>query len=417
MKKLTYGAAFCGVISLSLFLLHSCVKDNYKHTYTVYVPVFEKLGDARAAVQSQAPQTLQNTGKIYIKDNWIFINERDKGIHIIDNSNPSHPLNAGFLNIPGNRDMAVKGNILYADLHCDLAVLDITDPLHAVVKKFLTNVDPSRLYNYTATTNVDSIQVVSAYVAKDTVVTTDMYKSWGGCTSCGVMFNSQVATATSATGTGGSMQRFTIVNNYLYTVSTNIVNVVDVSTAGNPVLAQKKYMASGLESIYPFQGKLFIGSATGMVVLDISNDPANPQQAVWVSHWCSGDPVIADDHYAYVTLHAASACRATINELEIYDTGNPSSLALVKTYPFAGPQGLAKDGNLLFICDGTDGVQVLDATDVRNLRLLHHITGMDAHDVILDNGRAFVIAKGKLLQYDYNGLDNIKLLSQLGTGN
>jgi len=72
-------------------------------------------------------QPIKQLGKIYYKDNLIYVNEYLKGIHIIDNSNPSSPIKIKFIQIPGSKDIAIKGNILYADNVTDLVSLDISD--------------------------------------------------------------------------------------------------------------------------------------------------------------------------------------------------------------------------------------------------------------------------------------------------
>ena len=46
-------------------------------------------------------------GKICVKGNIIFLNDLDKGVHVIDNSNPAQPRKIAFINIPGNEDIAV----------------------------------------------------------------------------------------------------------------------------------------------------------------------------------------------------------------------------------------------------------------------------------------------------------------------
>ncbi len=48
-------------------------------------------------------------------------------MHIIDNQNPADPQNIGFIEIPGNVDIAIKENILYADSYVDLVAIDISD--------------------------------------------------------------------------------------------------------------------------------------------------------------------------------------------------------------------------------------------------------------------------------------------------
>ncbi len=78
-------------------------------------------------IYASEPQPIQYLGKIYYKDQLIFVNERNKGIHILDNSNPMAPLPIHFIHILGNEDIAIKGNILYADNISDLVAIDISD--------------------------------------------------------------------------------------------------------------------------------------------------------------------------------------------------------------------------------------------------------------------------------------------------
>ena len=72
-------------------------------------------------------QPIQNLGKIYYKDNFIFVNERFRGIHIIDNNDPTNPIPVQFIEVLGNEDIAIKGNFLYADNMTDLVVLNISN--------------------------------------------------------------------------------------------------------------------------------------------------------------------------------------------------------------------------------------------------------------------------------------------------
>ena len=91
------------------------------------------------------------------------------------------------------------------------------------------------------------------------------------------------------------------------------------------------------------------------------------------------------------------------NQLDIVKLNNLSNAELVKTYNLTSPQGLSKDGDLLFICDGTDGLKVYDASDVMNLQLIKQFPGLETYDVIANNKIAIVVAKDGLYQYDYSG--------------
>lgn len=75
----------------------------------------------------EAPKAMLSADKIYYKDNYIFICERSKGIHVLDNKDPKNPVQVCFLRIPGSQDVAIKGNILYADNYKDLVSIDISN--------------------------------------------------------------------------------------------------------------------------------------------------------------------------------------------------------------------------------------------------------------------------------------------------
>jgi hypothetical protein len=82
------------------------------------------------------------TGKIYYRTPYIYVNERYKGVHVINNSDPERPVKEGFILAPGCIDMAVKGNILYLDNAVDLVSFDLDG---RQVTKRIRNVFPEPL--------------------------------------------------------------------------------------------------------------------------------------------------------------------------------------------------------------------------------------------------------------------------------
>ena len=172
-------------------------------------------------------------GKITVDGNYIYLSEPYKGIHVIDNSNPSSPKNVSFINIPGNEDMAITGKTLYADAYGDLVTFDISNPVDVVAKNFAANVFPDNaIYSYGpgyvegGNINPDSINVVIGYSTRDTTVDYDpvnVYPLNGGCAGClyaASLSSSSVPAAASTvkTATNGSTARFSIINKFLYTV-------------------------------------------------------------------------------------------------------------------------------------------------------------------------------------------------------
>lgn len=81
------------------------------------------------------PQPIDVLGKIYYKAPYIYVNELNKGIHVMDNSDPADPIPVSFIQIWGSKDIAIKGDILYADNVSDLVALDISELTEIEVTK------------------------------------------------------------------------------------------------------------------------------------------------------------------------------------------------------------------------------------------------------------------------------------------
>ncbi|MCH5683807.1 hypothetical protein LWM68_05750 [Niabella sp. W65] len=82
------------LLALMLLLtVQSCVKDSFKSTryITLYTPVTKTLAEVRSEAKLSLPIPLKNPSKIYVKGNYLLISETWKGIHVIDNTNPSSP--------------------------------------------------------------------------------------------------------------------------------------------------------------------------------------------------------------------------------------------------------------------------------------------------------------------------------------
>ena len=418
MKKRVSFAVTC-ICIIALATLPGCFKDSIQrtYTYTYYKPVYKTTEEVRQNIRSNAPRPIERPGKIFLVGDYIFLNEIDKGVHVIKNTDPSHPIVAAFIDIPGNMDIAVKDNILYADLYTDVVAIDISNPQQAVMKKIVEGVFPHRYYNTAFL--ADTTKVIATWEKRDTTITEDAnVQRWLQedrsffMTYAAVGSNTGTTASVAPYGIGGSMARFTIAKDRLYTVSNTDLDVFNVSTAADPKKVTTRNIGWNIETIYPFMNQLFIGSQSGMYVYNINN-PDNPVQSGQFNHIRSCDPVIADQNFAYVTLRSGTACQGFTNELDILKLNNSNDPSLVKVYQFNNPHGLAKVGATLFICDGSAGVKIYNASDVMNLQEVKHITGIEAYDVIAFNGRALVVAADGLYQYSYADLSNIRLLSKL----
>ena len=399
MKKVFLFAALFFMIGLQ-----SCIKDELKRKVTIFRPVFKTKMEVRNSIVSDVPMDVKNPGKLFYKDGFVFLNELNKGIHIIDIKNPSNPTSVAFVKIPGNVDMAVRGNILYADLYTDLVAIDISNPRAVKLTSVNEGVFPDKMtYGYMA----DPEKIIVDWISVDTVLRDDEFFAWGMRKD--VMMSATSSSSSSsgiANGTGGSMARFALSNDRLYTVDNRNLKVFNTIIPEKPVYV-KEVSAGGwdIETIFPFGNNLFIGSMSGMYIFDISTKD-NPVQLGTFVHARRCDPVISDGKYAYVTLRDGSACRGFENQLDVVDIADLKKPVLVKSYNMTSPHGLSKDGNTLIICDGKDGVKFFDASKASDVKQLAWVKDINAFDVITVNSIAIVSAVDALYLIDYSNPAN-----------
>jgi len=205
--------AFCCLV---FFVLSGCLKDSAKQTYTITRPILAKLSDIRAGIKMEGPSTVSAPRQNVSLRQYHFLNESGKGIHIIDNSNPSNPINKFFLPIPGNYDMAVNGNILYADCFTDLLAFDISNPNQLILKSFISQVFPDKQFQNGF--YIDSGYCAIGWNSKDTSIQiglgTDQILWIGG----GMLFSSSsmaltasfISDKSSSNGKAGSMAKMAI---------------------------------------------------------------------------------------------------------------------------------------------------------------------------------------------------------------
>jgi len=415
------------VISLLLIIFSSC-EDTKVREYTGYAPVYMSYKDLRSSVSEEQGVGLKNPGKIYYKDNYIFIVEELKGIHVYDNSNPASPVKKAFVTIPGVVDVSVSGYIMYADSYVDLVVLDVQDIANirevGRIKDVIPYTVPAAGKDYPMG-NIDKDRgVVVSWELRtirekvDNIVNPYpiyFYKD-AGFRELAFSSNSSPGVSGSGIGIGGSMARFGIKDKVLYIVNSNSLQIFDITSKTSPVKISDLYPGWNVETMFLTQKNMFLGTTTGMVIYDISN-PTSPVSQSFFRHARSCDPVVVDDTLAYVTLRTGTNCGGSQNILDVVNIRNINLPVLVKSYGLTNPHGLGKDGDLLFICDGTAGLKVYDASDPKEIasHLIYSYPDIQAYDVIPVGALLVLIGDNGLYQYSYSNVKNITLLSSILT--
>ncbi|MGE5348880.1 MAG: LVIVD repeat-containing protein [Actinomycetota bacterium] len=420
MKKLIKSAA---LLILMMAALSACGdRTTELITYEANVPVYMPFDEFRASFLKSSPIDISHPGKMYFKDGYLFVNEYGKGIHIIDNSNPANPVKVAFYEIMGNVDMAIKGNILFADSYIDLLAIDITDINNPVEIDRIENVFPEIVpegdlwYPYAMVDKSKGV-IVDWEVKKITEKLEDY--QYGGVIFRGGMdfvMNAEAGVKwTGGSGTGGSMARFMLNEDYLYVIAVPVrLKTVDIKTPAEMEVIDSIDVPRNMETLFRLEENLFVGTTTGMLIFDLVN-PKKPVQISSYDHITACDPVVVDGQYAYVTLRTGNMCNNGQNLLEVIDISSIKNPYLVKSYPMFNPHGLGTDGDLLFICDGSAGLKIYDKSDPLAIitNQVAYYPDFDTYDVIPMNGILMLVGDGGIYQYDYSDPEKIVQISHI----
>jgi hypothetical protein len=413
------GLLLIGAMALSLA---GCLQDECEATRTFiqFEPIYRTEAQLRQEIKTEKPRELKNPGKIYIYGDYLLINEVNEGIHIIDNKDPRSPTNLSFIHIPGNVDMAVRKNMLYADRFIDLITLDISNPVQPTVVNTVQNAFPSLHFD-------PARGHLIGY--REVAVTQDAPCDWqsGWWWQDGRMFvelnavadfskysGGRATGASVSNGVGGSMARFTLADQYLYTVDKSNLRVFDVQNEARPNQVSTTPVGWEIETIFPYNDKLFIGSRSAMFIYDAS-DPTKPVQLSVFQHARACDPVFVEGDLAYVTLRDGTECENFNNQLDIVDVKDLRNPKLLKTHPMHRPHGLSVVDGTVYLCEDDQGLKVLNAKDWNKLDVQSHLKHFQAYDVIALPGvnRAIVVGKDGLYQFDIANPAKLKELSRI----
>jgi hypothetical protein len=387
--------------------LPACISPGCKREYNFvgYKPIYLSYEDLRASFSVEAARKMDKTGKIYYHPPYLFVNEINAGIHILDISNPAAPVVLGFMNIPGNVDIAMSGNTLYADSYIDLLSIDVSDINNITLLDRDEEVFPYRVDGNYSIPIDQTLGVVSGWVQYDTSVTESCEDYQHFYFQDDVVFfsaeSSIASDGLSVNGSkGGSMARFTVSNNYLYCLSTYAMELFDVNVPGNPVYAGNVSMPWEIETIFPYNDYLFIGSTSGIYIYN-NSAPFSPSFVSQFIHATSCDPVVVNGDYAYSTLRSGTTCDGFTNQLDIINISNISNPTLANTYPMFNPHGLGIDEDYLFICDGDAGLKMFELTSPTSTNLIQTVNIEKPLDVITADGLLIVVAENGYHLFDY----------------
>jgi hypothetical protein len=216
-------------------------------------------------------------------------------------------------------------------------------------------------------------------------------------------------------GKGGSMARFAISGDYLYTLNKRDLEVFDISIPSRPLPYTKDRVPFDVETLFSYKEHLYVGAESGVYIYSKPTADKNMERIGQFTHMKSCDPVVVEDDVAYVTLRSGSTCRLQSgeNSLQVLDVRNPVKPKLITTKNMIEPKGLGIDNGTLFVCDGVGGLKVFHTEKGENNETNEttvaitfdrnsSLSQINCYDVIPYNKNLIISNGDDVRQFDYS---------------
>jgi hypothetical protein len=376
--------------------------------YRVNEPVFSSSETFRRSgrITSEA-RPLNACDNICFYDNYLYIADPNKGVHIIDNTHPEHPQAKGYIEIPGCQDLIVRDRQLYAAALVDLVWFDLSDPARPLLQGRAENLFPEALpatnneygYDYDrCRQGIAQGKIVTGWQLKER---RQQSARNGAYSDSDYSLSPVISQSNLINGAASFGSHFSLHDRYLYAIVNNYIHIVDLS-ADRPEKVGENVHVGSVETVLSYRDRLFLGTPSGLLIYSVE-DPQHPVSCSQISHVYGCNPIAVDNDVAYITIRSGNPCGQNTNELLLFDVGNPKQPLKLTSYPMKNPCGLNLRNGRLFLCEEGLKIFQIEAPDKLSAVPLGHYRETRAYNVIPFDDTLFLMADDGLYQYVYSG--------------
>lgn len=411
-------------IFLFVAVVFSACENDLDVTHITYLKgeaIYADLSVIRNTPLKEPVKELINPGKVYVSSDLLLIGEEEKGIHVYDNMNPESPEQMYFINVPGNKEFYVHNNKIFAESLYDVVKIDISDRDRPYIEDRVENVfsTPPTNNNGEAIVGFEFNEVTEKVTTRHN---DPQFRELGKNDPVYIDFNNRIIPRSdlpvSFAGSSGSaiatVNRIAYAKEHLYIIDRNSIYTIEDSDLFE--FKDKSNVTWNMETIYPQDDALFIGTRNSMEILSIVN-PSNPSRLGSFQHARACDPVLPNEDTAYVTIRGGTECGTTVNGLFVVDISILSAARELQNINMESPYGMSIINGQLYVGEGENGLKIFDIDPLGTLELVEHDKSIIAYDVIQHPTRADILLVANpdgFGQYLIT-VDNKKLLSWIAS--
>jgi hypothetical protein len=349
------------------------MRTPFRYAGAIALIAVLSLGAARKSTRACLVEPIS----MYLADSTLYVIDKQVGIHLYRTAVGAAPSYMSTVSMQGVGGVAVSNGIVYANSWESILALRVA-----------------------ANGAVDTVAVVRQSPQYYDYMPEDYYygdhRGWG----CSEPDYAAPEPAPVATGTGSSYAVFAVIDTFLYYVDGSNLIAMSIAAPASPRILTTTYLSWDLETLFPTENYLFVGSTTGMYILNRRPDPTHPTLINVFQHARACDPVVVQDTIAYVALRSGSACGAASDALMAISIADPVSTRLLCQVTPSTPYGLAVSDTAIYVGNGSSGFSLYSAARPDSLRQIATWATPAARDFIWWGNTLYLMGFTEIAAYD-----------------
>ncbi|MFT5513033.1 MAG: hypothetical protein ACI8SE_001433 [Bacteroidia bacterium] len=406
MKNLTVSLLFLIIVSL---ILHSCRSTCDKTIYYyAKIPVYGSLEAIRSGFEVIPNQPMDTIEKIVELENAYFLEEKGKGVHVVEKSSTGIPKRIAFISVPGCLSIEAFGEHLFIAQATDVIVVDVGDLVNIEKVSVVKN-----LYNQSYVKQDSFIVGYTERYVERVLEDTDCGDSYIYPERTAEAFAASLPPHTDLRMESGSLLGCDSDN--LRSFSFSAQGALHLRTTFGISLGQNDFARIGSTSEFVVVGSPVVNLA----LFNTNGGNLTRVTSTFVrSPFTCGRFFLFKDAMLFADFEENSVARCnSINALFIQPINSFAGSFVSFQEFFTEPQYLSIQNTTMLLCDGSGGFGLYDISAPeffsKTSDLFDEITNIHSHRSILSEERALVWGDDGLFYFNVKIPTSIKQIGKI----
>ncbi len=396
------------VIFISVLALNSCTSNcDTSVYYYAKVPVYGSIETLRKGFEIKGVQPMDTITQIVELDHAYFLEEKGKGVHVVDKINFTEPKRIAFISIPGYLSLEAINNTLYVGQATDLVSIDVSDLNSIQVEARISNVF-----------NADYVKSDS-FIVGYTEAYVRLILEDAHCAETHIMPENRSEIESQSVEPHVDLH---ITNNHLHACDNKNVSSFSISggdltfRASNSIVSGRNTGSPKINSTREF---VAVGTPRSNIFLFQTDGSLSRVVSTFVSSpFTCGNFYLFQNAAIYTDFRTSSNqnCNSQ-NTLHIHPINGLSQPFMPRQFPFTQPQSISIMDSSMLLCDGNAGFSLFDFKNPSTFNpdsdMFDEITTVHSAVSALSKERILIWGNDGLFYFNVEQPTNIRLITEI----